>query len=158
FAELVAADQPLVAKGEAGWVVLPALFPSDAARDHEAAAIGERYRDVPAVWPLVRFGPDTVSAAGPSAAPTWSHPHGTDAHGRDLVARLVYGARTALGLALSVLAAALILGVAFGAMAGYLGGFWDEMLSRPVELIETFPAIVVVAVLRAIDSSGSVWS
>jgi len=45
-----------------------------------------------------------------------------------------------------------------GAAAGYARGFWDELLSRPVELIQTFPTVVVVAIVAAVDQKGSAWA
>lgn len=158
FAELVAADVPIVAVGAAGVVILPAIVEPSAHRDVTADEIADLYRGDHAVWPIVRHGPDTESARGPLAEPSFEHPFGTDAHGRDVFARLVYGARAALGLAFVALVLALTFGILFGALAGYVGGFWDELLARPVEVIQTFPAIVVVAVARAIDPDGSVWS
>ena len=69
---------------------------------------------------------------------------GTDALGRDLLARLVWGARASLfvGLASAVLLTAL--GVALGAWAGWRGGLVDWLISRTIELVLCFPAFVLV--------------
>jgi peptide/nickel transport system permease protein len=158
FAELVAADAPIVAFGEHGAVVLPAIVVPAAHRGLTREQIATLHQGDVAVWPFVRFGPDSVSDAGAAATSSSRHPLGTDAHGHDLVARLVYGARTAFGLAVAAIVLALFFGTLFGALAGYRGGIWDELLSRPVELIETFPAIVVVAVVQAVDPAHSMWS
>jgi peptide/nickel transport system permease protein len=158
FAELVAADAPVMAIGSGGVVVFPAMVPPASHRGLDADAIAELHRDDFAIWPLVRSGPNTVSAAGPLAPSSWRHPLGTDAGGRDLLARVVYGARYALGITFVALFGALLLGGGLGALAGFAGGFWDEMLARPIELVDTFPAIVVVALVRAIDPDGAAWS
>ena len=154
FAEFLAADAPVLAWGDRGVVVLPAVFQPAAYPSREAAE--ERHRNDIAIWPLVRYGPDSVSA--PSASMSLAHPLGTDMHGRDLYARLVHGARAALLLALAALGFAVVFGSLLGAFAGYVGGFWDEVVARPAELVETFPAIVVVAVVRAVYPDQAVWS
>jgi peptide/nickel transport system permease protein len=150
FAELVAADAPVFAVGSGGVVVFPAIVEPEAQRDMSPTDIAARYEHDLAWWPLVRSGPDTESAMGPHAPMCRAHPLGTDGLGRDLLARVVYGARTAFGLALVALLASLLFGVLFGAIAGQVGGIWDEMLTRQVEIVETFPCIVVVAVVRAV--------
>jgi len=158
FAELLAADQPIVAYGPSGWTVLPAIVGPAAAAEGAPSRVAERYQDDLTLWPLVRAGPGTVCAEGPNRPPSWRHPLGTDSRGRDVTARLIYGARSALGVAALVLCLSLLLGGLLGAAAGYFGGFWDELLGRPVELIQAFPAVVVVAVARAIEPEATLWS
>lgn len=145
FADLLAADAPIIAfGGEHGVVLFPAIVRRTDVGDNAA------------LWPLVHYGPETI--AEPSASSSWAHPLGTDAQGRDVFARLVHGTRAALGLAVVALVLALLFGVLLGAFAGYVGGFWDELLARPAELVETFPAIVVVAVVRAVAPEHTAWS
>jgi peptide/nickel transport system permease protein len=157
FAEFVAADHPIVAIGPSGVAVLPAVVADDGSAP-SAAPPAEHYQGALAWWPLVRSGPRTPTAAGPDAPASRAHPLGTDGAGRDVLARLVYGARRALGLTLAVLILSLVLGGLLGALAGYRGGAYDELLARPVEFIESFPSIVVVAVVRAIAPDLSLWS
>jgi peptide/nickel transport system permease protein len=99
-----------------------------------------------------------VGDAGPNAPAGADHPLGTDAEGRDLFARLVYGARTALGLSLFAVLLGMLLGVALGGLAGYERGRWDDALVRLVETVDTFPAIIVVALVRAIEQHPSALS
>lgn len=158
FAELVAADAPLLAVGARGVTVLPAIVERATYDALTPGEIAERHEGDFTVWPLIRSGPRTPAAAGPHAAASLTHPLGTDWAGRDVTARLVYGARHALGLTLAALLISLVFGGVLGAVAGLRGGFWDDVLTRPVELIETFPAVVVVAVVRAVDPSLTPWS
>jgi peptide/nickel transport system permease protein len=109
------------------------------------------------VWPLTRAGPERVTEAGPAALPSPDHWLGTDGAGRDVLARLLHGIRRTLGITLLALCVALLFGLPVGALAGHSGGFWDELLSRPVELIQAFPALVAIAVARAVDPAGSPW-
>lgn len=158
FAELLAAPAPIAWIGPRGVDVLPAI--TDAAElDHLTdAELAARYEGGSAVWPVVRHGPTRPSDAGPNASPSRRHPLGTDAQGRDLAARLIYGARTALGLSLSAVLVGMLLGVALGGLAGTYRGFWNDSLVRLVETVDTFPAIIVVALVRAIEREPSALS
>jgi peptide/nickel transport system permease protein len=158
FAETVAADVPLFTMGPDGVTVLAAVITPPRHAGKSRMEIIDLHRDDFVIWPLIRCGPATTCDVGPDAPVSLSHPLGTDHRGRDSLARVIYGARTALGLALVALALALLLGILLGGLAGYVGGFWDEVLSRPVEFVEAFPAIIVVAVVRAVFDDESLWS
>jgi ABC-type dipeptide/oligopeptide/nickel transport system permease subunit len=158
FAEVLASPAPVLAWGPAGVSVLPGVVHA-ADYDGRTRADVERLHHADAVvWPWVRFGPNTPGDAGPDAPADADHPLGTDAEGRDLFARLVYGARTALGLSLFAVLLGMLLGVALGGLAGYQRGFWDDRLVRLVETVDTFPAIIVVALVRAIERQPSALS
>ncbi len=75
---------------------------------------------------------------------------GTDALGRDVWARLLYGARASLGIALAATLGALLIGTIAGAIAGYAGGYVDEAAMRAADLVLVLPAIYVVLALRAV--------
>ncbi len=149
FADLLASGDALVARRRDGaLVVLPGLFERHAARRADLT---------PVVRGLVAFGPEeetTPALAGPSAA----HPFGTDARGRDVFARVAFGARTALGPALAAVALSMLLGIALGGAAGQVGGRWSRVLERVVQTVDTFPAILVVAIARAIEREPSALS
>jgi peptide/nickel transport system permease protein len=158
FAEIVAAPAPIVGFGPRGLALFPAVVH---AADHDGKTEAEmalRYEGTHGIWPLVRFGPTTVAEAGALAPPSIRHPLGTDAFARDLAARIIYGARTALGLALAAVLLSMVLGVALGGLAGYYRGFWNDRLVRLVETVDTFPAIIVVALVRAIERHPSALS
>lgn len=158
FAEVLASPAPLVAVGPRGITVLPALVRASEYEGLDEEAAARRHAGDHAIWPLVRAGPSTPTAAGANAPSSWTHPLGTDAAARDLFARLVYGARTALGLALSAVVLGMLLGVALGGLAGFYRGFWNDRLVRLVETVDTFPAILVVALVRAIERQPSALS
>ncbi|MGE0445606.1 MAG: ABC transporter permease [Vicinamibacterales bacterium] len=75
---------------------------------------------------------------------------GADAYGRDIFARILYGARVSLALALVATVGALLLGSLVGAIAGYAGGRLDELLSRLSDFVLVLPAMYVVLALRAV--------
>ena len=75
---------------------------------------------------------------------------GADGYGRDVFSRLLYGARTSLGLSLAAAAGALLLGALFGAIAGYAGGVLDDVLMRATDFVLVLPAMYVVLALRSV--------
>lgn len=101
-------------------------------------------RDRP--MPLTLFaGGAFLTAEGASP---W-FPLGTDGLGRDVLSRLVRGARTSLGVAFLAAAGALLLGAAAGALAGYAGGRLDDGVMWAADFVIALPAIYVVLALRA---------
>lgn len=84
------------------------------------------------------------------------HPLGTDHLGRDLLSRLLHGARYSLGTAGAMMAASLALGLAVGSAAGYLGGLADEALMRLADAIRPFPGRILALALVGLSGPGLV--
>ncbi|HEX8183202.1 MAG TPA: ABC transporter permease [Blastocatellia bacterium] len=84
------------------------------------------------------------------ADPSWLHPLGTDILGRDLLARLLYGSRISLMVGLISTLVSLIIGVTYGAVAGYFGGRVDDVMMRIVDVIYSLPYIILVVILLAL--------
>src|SRR5690606_5437406 len=82
-----------------------------------------------------------------SMPPSWQHPMGTDDAGRDLLARVLQGGRISLAVGLISTIVSLIVGVSYGAVAGYLGGRIDNFMMRVVDIIYAIPYILIVIVL-----------
>jgi peptide/nickel transport system permease protein len=88
------------------------------------------------------------------ADPSWSHPFGTDAIGRDVLSRMIYGTRVSLLAAVFTVVLSVTVGVSLGLMAGYRGGIVDELIMRGVDAIVAFPAIVLaLAFITAFGAS-----
>jgi peptide/nickel transport system permease protein len=83
------------------------------------------------------------------SSPARIHILGTDALGRDVFSRLVYGSQVTLSVALASLVAALLLGVIIGCVSGYFGGGLDVLLMRLGELVGSVPAIFFILAVRA---------
>lgn len=82
--------------------------------------------------------------------PSLKHPMGTDALGRDLLTRILYGGRISLAVGLMVVGITLVLGVTVGAVAGYSGGWLDNVLMRITDATLTLPALMILILLSAI--------
>jgi ABC-type dipeptide/oligopeptide/nickel transport system permease subunit len=81
-------------------------------------------------------------------------PLGTDSLGRDVLSRLIYGARVALIVALVAASLAALLGTLFGLVAGFFGGALDSAISRLVEIWMSFPPVLLSIVLVAVIGAG----
>jgi peptide/nickel transport system permease protein len=92
----------------------------------------------------VPFGPNTVDIASRLRPPDDQHRLGTDDLGRDVLARVIHGARVSLSVGLTATAIALIIGSLLGALAGYYGGAADWIVSRLIELVLCFPFLFLV--------------
>lgn len=82
-------------------------------------------------------------------APSAAHPFGTDALGRDVLSRTLWGVRASLPLAVALVAGSLVIGSVLGAIAGYLGGVVDEVIMRIADLVFAFPTIILAMVVAA---------
>src|SRR5437899_5677689 len=104
-----------------------------------------------APW-LTAYDPDAIVVphyAGP-LEPGGAHPLGTDTLGRDVCARLAYGARTSLFVGALAMAISLVIGTAVGLVAGYFGGLVDTALMWLVDLMLTMPSLLLLIVLATI--------
>ena len=99
---------------------------------------------------LTQHGP-IDQAAKRFMAPSAEHWFGTDQLGRDVFARVIYGARVSLPYALQLVVMASVIGVVLGAIAGYFGGWIDGVIMRTADLVMAFPDIILaMAVVAAL--------
>ena len=96
---------------------------------------------------LRRLAPPAWSAGG-----SWTHPFGTDPLGRDVLSRVIYGARTSLAIAGAAMLVAAALGIFLGLCSGYAGSWLDALIMRVADIQLSFPylllAIAVMALLK----------
>lgn len=84
-----------------------------------------------------------------NTAPSGAHWFGTDELGRDVLSRVIHGARLSVPLALLLVTLALVIGGSLGAIAGYFGGVVDAVVMRAADLVFAFPAIILAMVVTA---------
>jgi peptide/nickel transport system permease protein len=82
-------------------------------------------------------------------APSLAYPLGTDALGRDLLSRILFGARLSMEVTLFSVAAATVVGGGLGLLAGYAGGFIDQAIGRVMDVFFAFPAILLALAIVA---------
>ncbi|WP_109109742.1 ABC transporter permease [Azospirillum sp. TSO35-2] len=92
--------------------------------------------------------------AGAVMEPSAAHLLGTDEFGRDLLSRIIYGARVSLGVAVTSISLSVMIGLVLGAVAGYLGGWVDRVLMAVADVTWSFPEILIALVLIAILGPG----
>jgi peptide/nickel transport system permease protein len=158
FAPILANNRPLVARVDGKWM-LPLLQPAN----NESAI---NWRDIRkpagppwqtgfgrsgnfALWPPVPFSPDEYDLLQSLAAPSSSHWFGTDDRGRDVLSRMIHGARISLSVGFVAVGIALVIGIFLGALAGYFGGWVDHVISRAIEIMLTIPTFFLIIAIIA---------
>jgi len=100
--------------------------------------------------PLSPFQP--IGAAAPDGGTFWL---GTDHKGRDILSRVIWGSQRVLIWATLATVVAYIVGMAMGCMAGYLGGWWDEVISFVANVLLSFPVMILfVIIVTVLGASG----
>jgi len=106
-----------------------------------AAAIGP--------W-IVPYDPVTQDLPMRLNGPTWQHVLGFDVLGRDMLARVLTGARVSLFVGFAVVTISSVVGVTVGAIAGYAGGWIDDLVGRVMDILLAFPGILLAIALVAV--------
>jgi len=105
---------------------------------------------------IAPYPPDQVDLGAVHAGPSAAHWLGTDALGRDLLSRLIYGARTALLGPLLVVLSSTVLGILLGLLAGWRGGWLDAVLGRIFDVVFAFPSLLIAIMAVALFGKGLV--
>ncbi|MEA3340624.1 MAG: nickel transporter permease, partial [Chloroflexota bacterium] len=105
--------------------------------------------------PLIApYDPLSIDVSNGLAAPSWTHLLGTDHLGRDVLSRLLFGARASLGAAGAVVVIVTTIGVAVATVAGFCGGWVDESIMRLVDTVLAFPSIILALVVAGLLGPG----
>jgi peptide/nickel transport system permease protein len=99
---------------------------------------------------IVPYSPLTQDLPMRLAGSSWQHPLGFDELGRDVLARLLLGARVSLFVGIAVVSISASVGVVVGAVAGYAGGWVDEVIGRAIDVLLAFPGILLAIALVAV--------
>lgn len=165
-AELFANDKPIVVKYDGG-IYFPIVksYPEtlfggefETEADYRDAFVQDLINQKGwMLWPVVRYSYQTINynlnvpAPSPPTAENWL---GTDDQGRDVLARLIYGFRISIlfGLTLTILGS--IIGVIVGAMEGYLGGWFDLITQRLIEIWGGMPVLFLLIIMSSVVTPG----
>lgn len=161
-ADLLASDLPLAVRVEGKTWWLPCLTRPAALRGQSQISLAPT-----AEWMWrtpIHFGPlQTLAVTGedrptpPPWAPDEAHWLGTDELGRDVAARLVHGARVSLLVGVFTMLIAVGVGLFIGGLSGYAGGLTDVVLSRVLEVMQTFPLVFFLIALLSVLRTQSLW-
>jgi peptide/nickel transport system permease protein len=99
---------------------------------------------------LTPYGPTKTNAHDTYQAPSSTHPFGTDKFGRDVLTRVVYATRLDLTIAASVALSAFVIGSLIGGLAGYYGGWMDDIVMRVVDVMFAFPAFILAMAITGV--------
>lgn len=99
---------------------------------------------------LAPHSPQAMNLAEELAAPSPGHPLGQDKFGRDVLSRIIYGARVSLLVGVLTVMVSVAIGAALGCTAGYLGGMVDEVFLRVVDIFLAFPGILLALAIMAV--------
>jgi ABC-type dipeptide/oligopeptide/nickel transport system permease subunit len=105
---------------------------------------------------IAPYDPDEVDLSAFYASPSTAHWLGTDGLGRDILSRLMHGARTALLGPLLVVVASTVLGILLGLLAGWRGGWIDAVLGRLFDVVFAFPSLLIAIMAVALFGKGLV--
>ena len=86
----------------------------------------------------------------------WRHALGTDESGRDVLARMVWGARTSLSVGILSALLLTIIGVVIGSIAGFFGGLVDDLIMRGIEILQSIPALFLILLALAFTPPGTI--
>jgi len=104
---------------------------------------------------LAPHDPRAVNVAAALHPPNAAEPFGTDRFGRDLFSRVIHGSTVSLGVAFASVGAAMVLGAALGLISGYFGGAWDMLISRLMDVLFSFPMLLLAIALAAMMGPGT---
>ena len=126
-------------------LIIPAVF-ADLIDPHPPNEVAPRQRLTPPAW----VGPKYINGVEVQPGGSWEHILGTDKLGRDVLSRIMHGARISLGVSLLAIIAGGALGSALGVLAGYFGGLLDHIVMRLVDIFITIPGLLFALVLAIV--------
>ncbi len=102
-------------------------------------------------------GWDTINFVVEATPPSFDHWFGTDDLGRDLLARVLYGGKISLSVGLISTAVSMLIGISYGAIAGYCGGWTDRLMMRFVDFLYSLPYYFIIVLIMVFFSVSSIY-
>jgi oligopeptide transport system permease protein len=111
------------------------------------------------IWPFVSpYDPNAVEFADARQGPSLAHPFGTDTFGRDLLTRTALGGRISIGIGFAATLVILAIGVAYGSISGFAGGYLDNAMMRFLDALYGLPYLPFAIITLAIIGEASFWA
>lgn len=101
------------------------------------------------------WGPTEIDPTAILQAPSATHLLGTDSNGMDVLSRLLYAVRVDLGIAVAAVTMAVIIGTLLGAVSAFVGGWFDEVVMRVLEVFQAFPTFILALAVAALLGPGA---
>ncbi|MCE2993063.1 MAG: ABC transporter permease [Alphaproteobacteria bacterium] len=161
FSDWIANDKPLVLvfKDKTYFPILKTLREEDLGLDYVSEVdFNDQYvkeevaKHGYMIMPLINYSYSSISKDLPGPAPTApdsKHYFGTDDHGRDIIARLLYGIRTSLLFSASLMLFSVVIGILYGAIQAYYGGLTDIIMQRFYEIWSAMPTLYIIIILSS---------
>lgn len=106
---------------------------------------------------IAPYNPDAINVKHVLEPPSLAHPFGTDDLGRDILSRVIYGSRISLAVGFVAVGIATLIGIIFGALSGYYGGWIDTIVMRFVDIMLAIPTFfLILAVIAMLEPS--IWN
>jgi peptide/nickel transport system permease protein len=154
FAPLIANNKPIVfsVDGKLYWPALKAYPELKRVDFHNERSLNKftAGKEYWSINPLIKYSPtkgDLDEYLGKTSA---RHPLGMDANGYDVLTRIIYGTRVSLLVGFVAMGIAATIGIFFGALAGYYGGWVDTIISRFIEIVICFPSFFLILAIIAV--------
>ncbi len=156
-APFLAGDVPihLVKDGKTYW--LPNIFTHADLQAENLYNNFDRWKPGPgdyALWPPLPLGPLRQDLKARLEPPSAAHPFGTDDRGRDVLSRIIWGARISMSVGFIAVGISLLIGIVLGALAGYYGGRVDMVILRLIEIWICVPAFFLIITVMAFLEPG----
>jgi len=161
FAPLLANDRPVVAyvKGSLSFPVFTSENPGKSYEDwrslrkHKGLSPLQKLDTEEGsgwlIWPIVPYSPTEHDLLEILSPPSSKHWFGTDDRGRDVLSRMIYGARVSLSVGVVAVGIATVIGIVMGGLAGYFGRWVDACINRLIEILLTIPTFFLIIAIIA---------
>ncbi len=103
---------------------------------------------------IIHYDPDAINLDALRQPPSFSHPLGTDNKGRDMLARVLYGGKISIGIAICAVTVSMGIGLLVGLVSGYMGGKVDMLLMAAVDLLLAFPSLLLAIGISVLFPPG----
>jgi oligopeptide transport system permease protein len=107
---------------------------------------------------IVPYDPNEVDFSVSYLTPTWAHPFGTDQFGRDLFLRTALGGRISIGIGFAATIAIMVIGILYGAISGFVGGWLDNGMMRILDALYGLPYLPFAIITLAIFGVVNFWT